>query len=658
MVTLDKIRKEMKSRLDTDQQLHQVDVNADTIDEALADAAVQLDTKMSNLQYEVVEKGSDGFLGIGKKPWKLKIYQDPSTVKKVAKLASEGLFTDDELDSSEQAVNRDGMFYVHRFGSDIMLKVVLPLGDGSPIQLRDVLDEVRREDTVSFDENAIKNYIKNGTDNEYQRVGDYKHVPGADVLIAVDISKDEMSGTLLVSPPAMSGQDASFEAIKKCCFQQGILADCVLEDKIREFVDTPVYNAPFEICHAVMPQDGHDAYVSYNFETDPKKLKAKVSEESGRVNFKQLNQIQNVIAGQPLATKVPAEKGKGGKTLLGRWLDAKDGKDIVVQLGANTEFDRDGITIKATIDGEVMLVNGKVTVEPVKYLDAVNVKTGDIKFVGTVIIKGSVEEGYRVEATNIEVNGIVEKSHLEATGNIIVSQGIFGKGEGYIKAGKSLWAKFINDTTVEVEENVVVNDSIVNSNVTAMKNIIVRGKKAQIIGGHLLATEEICAKKIGSPGGGTETILEVGIDPRAKKRLEELQKMQSKNTTEYEKLELDIQTLEQQKKLRKKLPQDKEDKLSEYKEKLQQLYQDLEQINDEIASIQAHLRELKAIGKVKAEDTVYAGVKIYIRDALDEIKMDCKKTTFYYDDASKLSKRGDYEPPAADVGMPDGYTAD
>lgn len=657
MITLDKLRTEMKSRLDIDKQLHQVDVHADTIDEALADAAVQLDTKMSNLQYEVLEKGSDGFLGIGKKPWKLKIYQDPSTVKKVQKLASEGLFTDDELDSSEQSVDRDGMFYVRRFGSDIMLKIVLPLGDGSPIQVRDVLDEVKREDTVDFDENAIKNYIKNGTDNDYQKVGDYRHVMGADVLIAVDISKDEMSGTLTVSPPAMSGQEASFEAIRKCCLQQGILADCILEDKIREFVDTPVYNTPFEICHAVLPQDGHDAYVSYNFETDPKKLKPKISEDSGNINFKQLNQIQNVIAGQPLATKVPAEKGKGGKTLLGRWLDAKDGKDIVVQLGANTEFDRDGITIKATIDGEVMLVNNKVTVEPVKYLDAVNIKTGDIKFVGTVIIKGDVEEGYRVEATNIEVNGIVEKSHLEATGNIVVSQGIFGKGEGYIKAGKSLWAKFINETTVEVEENVVVNENIMNSYVTAMKNIVVRGKKSQIVGGHLLATEEICAKKIGS-SGGVETILEVGIDPRAKKRLEELQKMQSKNTTEYEKLDLDVQNLEQQKKLRKKLPQEKEDKLNEFKEKISQIYQELEQINDEIAGIQAHLKELKAIGKVKVEDTCYAGVKIYIRDALDEVKMDCKKTTFFYDDASKLSKRGDYEPPAADIGMPDGYTAD
>ncbi|MCI6890947.1 MAG: FapA family protein, partial [Treponema sp.] len=288
----------------------------------------------------------------------------------------------------------------------------------------------------------------------------------------------------------------------------------------------------------------------------------------------------------------------------------------------------------------------------------VNVKTGDIKFVGTVVIKGNVEEGYKVEATNIEVNGIVDKSRLEATGNIIVRQGIFGKGEGYIKAGKSLWAKFINETTVEVEENVTVYDSIVNSNVTAMKNIVVRGKKAQIIGGHLLATEEICAKKIGSPGGGTETILEVGIDPRAKKRLDELQALQSKATKEYENCDLDMQNLEQQKKLRKKLPAEKEEKLKELKERCNQISQELEEMTDEIDKIQSHLRELKAIGKVKCEDTIYSGVKIYVRDALDEVKMDVKKVTVFYDDSSKLTKRGDYEPPALAEEQPDGYSAD
>ena len=655
MVTLDKLRTDMQTLLQVDRNLHFVEVNADTIDEALADAVVQLDTKLSNLHYEVVEKGSDGILGLGKKPWKIMVYQDPKTVKKATHLASDGLFEIDEDDELAQITNRDGLYYVRHFKSDIMLKVLLPLGDGLPIDLKEVLDEVKRPDTISYDEELVKKCVKTGTDNDYVVIGQFKHVPAGDVVIGVEVTKDEMKGNIVVSPPSMSGSEASFEMIKRAILAQGVVDACIEEDKVREFVDNPVYNIPFEVAEAIQPVDGHDAYISYNFETDPKKLKAQVDEE-GKVDYKKLNNIQNVIADQPLAQKIPAERGKGGKTLFGRYLEAKNGKDIQIQLGANVKLDRDGVTIKAEIDGEVMLVNGKVTVEPVKYLDAVNVKTGDVKFVGTVVIKGNVQEGYKVEATNIEVNGIVDKSRLEATGNIIVRQGIFGKGEGYVKAGKSLWAKFINDTTVEVEENVIVNDSIVNSSVTAMKNIVLRGKKAQIIGGHLMATEEICARKVGSPGGGTETILEVGVDPRAKKRLEELQNMQAKATKEYENCDLDIQTLEQQKKLRNKLPQEKEEKLKTLKERCEQISQELEKMTQEINSIQEHLRELKAIGKVKVEGDVYAGVKIYIRDVLDEVKIDTKGVTFYYDKA--FSKRGPYEPPALAEEQPDGYSAD
>ena len=655
MVTLDKLREDMKTLLQVDKNLHFVEVNADTVDEALADAVVQLDTKLSNLHYEVVEKGSEGILGLGKKPWKIMVYQDPSTVKKTTKLASEGLFDLDEEGEETKIVNRDGLYYIRHFKSDIMLKIVLPIGEGLPIEIKDVLDEIKSPDTINYYEELIKKYIKNGTDTDYVIVGAYKHVPAGDVVIGVEVTKDEMKGSIVVSPPSMSGSEASFDMIRRAILQQGVVEACINDDKIREFVDNPVYNNPYEVAAAIEPVDGHDAYISYNFETDPKKLKAQVDEE-GKVDYKKLNNIQNVIADQPLAQKIPAERGKGGKTLFGRYLEAKNGKDIQIQLGANVKLDRDGVTIKAEIDGEVMLVNGKVTVEPVKYLDAVNVKTGDVKFVGTVVIKGNVQEGYKVEATNIEVNGIVDKSRLEATGNIIVRQGIFGKGEGYIKAGKSLWAKFINDTTVEVEENVIVNDSIVNSSVTAMKNIVLRGKKAQIIGGHLMATEEICARKVGSPGGGTETILEVGVDPRAKKRLEELQNMQAKATKEYENCDLDIQTLEQQKKLRKKLPQEKEEKLKTLKERCEQISEELEKMTDEINKIQEHLRDLKAIGKVKVEGDVYAGVKIYIRDVLDEVKIDTKGVTFYYDKA--FSKRGPYEPPALAEEQPDGYSAD
>ena len=129
MVTLDKLREDMNTLLQVDKNLHFVEVNADTIDEALADAVVQLDTKLANLHYEVVEKGSDGILGLGKKPWKIMVYQDPSTIKQSTKLTSEGLFDTDEETETAKITNRDGLFYVRHFKSDIMLKIILPLGE-------------------------------------------------------------------------------------------------------------------------------------------------------------------------------------------------------------------------------------------------------------------------------------------------------------------------------------------------------------------------------------------------------------------------------------------------------------------------------------------------------------------------------------------------
>ena len=84
-----------------------------------------------------------------------------------------------------------------------------------------------------------------------------------------------------------------------------------------------------------------------------------------------------------------------------------------------------------------------ISVNPANY-NAVKIQVNDPRTIIPENFKGNIEDNGIYNATNIEVNGIVDKSHLEATGNIVVRQGIFGKGEGYIKAGKSLWAKFIN----------------------------------------------------------------------------------------------------------------------------------------------------------------------------------------------------------------------
>ena len=50
-----------------------IEVTAKTVDDAITDALVKLGTTSDQIEYEVIEKGSSGFLGFNSKPAKIKV---------------------------------------------------------------------------------------------------------------------------------------------------------------------------------------------------------------------------------------------------------------------------------------------------------------------------------------------------------------------------------------------------------------------------------------------------------------------------------------------------------------------------------------------------------------------------------------------------------
>ena len=652
MVTLDQLRADLEKVLKIDREIHSVEVRGDTIEECLSDAALQLDSKISNLEYEVIEKGFNGVMGVAKKPWVLRVYQNSLFIQKKMEEAlaeASGKVAQEEAKN----VDVDGIYHVRRFGDGIYLKVVLPVGKGRPVNFNDVLIEAKRADTRTLDDALIKKLCAEGSNDDYAEIGSYSRVPAGDAVFAVDIAKDEMNATITASPPTSSGSEISMDAILQKLRIQGVVAG-ILEDKIIEFVDNPVYNIPVEVAKAIPPQDGNDAYIDYKVETDHSKLRLKEA-DNGQVDFKQLNLIENVVEGQVLAVKVLPQQGKGGKTIMGRYLEAKNGKDMNIPLGQNVKIGDDGLSIVATCNGEVLLQGDKLSVEPVREEKGVNIKTGHITFMGTVIVRGNVEDGFNIKADgNVEVYGTVGNCRIEAGGDIVISQGVSGRHEGYISTPKTLWAHHVENVKIEAGEYVVITDSIVNSEVTAMKKIVLKGKRAQIVGGHLFATEEITAKNLGSPAGGTETVLEVGIDPKAKKRMQELQEMQAKLVSELEEVELNIAHLEEQRKIRRSLPKDKEENLNQLITRKNEIDDETAKASEEINEIDERLKNLKVAGKVNISGTAYAGSKIRVRDREDELKTNVKAVTFYYENG--FVRRGKYNPNADEIKGPDGYT--
>lgn len=66
-----------------------IEVSAKTVEEAITDACVQLGLTSDQIEYEVVEKGSSGFLGIGNKPAVIKARKKEEVTEEAAPTASE-----------------------------------------------------------------------------------------------------------------------------------------------------------------------------------------------------------------------------------------------------------------------------------------------------------------------------------------------------------------------------------------------------------------------------------------------------------------------------------------------------------------------------------------------------------------------------------------
>ncbi|MBU0936345.1 MAG: FapA family protein, partial [Spirochaetes bacterium] len=497
-IGLDSVRELMRRYLDEDGDKRTVEAEGYTIEEALNSAAVQLDCPVGRLEYDVEEKGSAGFVGLAKRKWKI-VAHELSSRKQVEAIHSSDFDLDmgDIADAVPVIKDRDGQVYVRLSTDGALLKVAPPLGKGRKASEKKAVEKLHLRAVHDFDEAIVREIVK-AANGDWVRVGSFIANPAADALMSVDVGAQDMEARVILTPPQPGGCDLSREIILGYLRNNKVVFG-IIEETIQELEDSPRYKEPILVATGQRPQNGQDASVQFFFETD--KTKLHLEEKNGKVDYKELQLVQNVMEGQPLAKKVPAKPGVAGRTVTGKVLPARNGKDMPMPIGKNVKVAGDGLTILAEVNGEANFLNGKVNVETVYTINGdIDLKTGNKFFLGTIIVLGNVSDGFSVKATgNIEIKGNVGKAEISAEGDIVVHQGITGKGGGVISAGKNVWAKFIENANVSAGENVIVSQSIINSEIVADKRIICSGgKHAAIIGGRYRACEEITAKTIGT----------------------------------------------------------------------------------------------------------------------------------------------------------------
>jgi uncharacterized protein (DUF342 family) len=131
-------------------------------------------------------------------------------------------------------------------------------------------------------------------------------------------------------------------------------------------------------------------------------------------------------------------------------------------------------------------------------------------------VNGEVQDGFQVRADgDITVHGTVGAATLEATGNVSLMNGMFGREKGSIIARGDVRATFLTECTVQAQGNVLVQREISRSTVTAGGSVVMsRGGK--IIGGTVRAGREVSAEVVGSPTG--RALTQIVIQPESGER--------------------------------------------------------------------------------------------------------------------------------------------
>ncbi|NCN04208.1 MAG: FapA family protein [Spirochaetales bacterium] len=622
MVTFQEIQKFMQGKLDEGRSQKFINVSADSLEEALQQASIELGLGIKKIDYEILDPGNKGMFGVGKKPTIILAYKAAGV-----EALHEESFGDMSFDDDEEAPV-DGKFFIRKDEVGLMLRVSPPLKGGARVTERQVYEAIANRFHGTYDKALVGKILKRA-DDEFVPIGAYDHNSLEDALITIEIVDYEMKAYIMIRPPGPRGADPRAEDIIAFLRANNVVYGH-LEEDIENIAATPPYNERLLVAQGQKPENGDDGRIVFNFETETSKIRLK--EIDGKVDYKELNKINNVVEGQVLAKLVPPKRGANGHTVTGKALPAKDGKPAALEIGNNVKLSNDGSQALASANGQVLLIGGRITVEPVYMVNGnVDLKSGNILFLGSVVVKGSVEDGFAVKAAgNIEILGSVGRCELDAEGDIIVRQGINGKSSGQVRAGGSIWSKFIENSNVEASGYVVVSDGIINSMVNSDKKIICRGKRASIVGGNLRASEIITAKTLGSIAG-METLLEVGNDPKTKSKLEELQARKAADDKSLEEIKLNILTLEKAKKVKKELTPEKETFLRNLISQKNEIVNSIEEVSDEIKDTESYLAELKSNGKISASARVFPGVKVLIKDAPLEVRNEFKAVTFVYE---------------------------
>ncbi len=434
------------------------------------------------------------------------------------------------------------------------------------------------------------------------------------------ISEDKLKAEVIFIPPQKDGKLLKSEDIFYKISNLNIKFGLNLSS-IEDFIQKRDYDKTYVIANGLPPEKSKDGYLQYFVDIKEKKIKPKILDD-GSIDYKTLDLFENVRAGNILVSKVYPIKGKNGTDIYGEVVESdKPLEAPLLPKGKNTEISTDGKNLLSTINGCIFYRNKLVDVLPILEIKSnVDNSTGNIDFMGSVIVRGNVLTGFNVKAEgNVTVYGWVEGATIVSQGNIIILKGVQGSGKAKLISSESINLNFVENTTIIAEKDINAN-YIMHCNIFSNGNVSVIGKRGLILGGKSVIGGNLLAKYIGSEMS-YNTDITVGINYKILNKYEELIKILDIMNNRYNELE----------KIVEKLSKVDINYLSEDKRILfEKAIKEKLSIKKKLVICKSEIQKITPLftknkSKIEVTNKLYSGSKICINNAIIFIKEDIAK---------------------------------
>lgn len=432
----------------------------------------------------------------------------------------------------------------------------------------------------------------------------------AEVEISVD--PNFTAAFIEVKAPQNGGMDVTADQIRKAITEKNIYFG-IDDDVVDKIAENKRYGENICLARWKPPVDGIDGTIKYHFDKDS--VIAPVEDEHGTVDFKNLGLVKNIYRGTAIADITMPTDGEPGKDISGKPVPQHIGVPVNVNIGSGTVLTEDGLQIIASVDGNLRYANGSFVVEEELLVKGdVDVKTGNIDFIGNVIIKGNVFEGYSViSKKNITINGTATSATIKADGDITVRLGIINCDidcKGNVKLGFCENSKIRCDNDVE-------GATFVGGEVYAGQNITATGKGV-MMGGKYTALKNIEAATIGSEGYA-KTVITLGNNAVLSEEKDQLTHKNEELEDKMDQLGKILTTLTELAKASKLSPEREHMKVEAMKSRFQ-LQGEIKRNQARIAEIERTL-ELKQNLSVSCRKEFYPGVMIRINSFIHQVNV-------------------------------------